>query len=214
MSTAVFPSALMVNLAFPIKRSTLFEGEKMDSISGKETAVSYSSIPRYIWDYPIQVLRQGATPPGGAATPWTEEAVLRGFVEQRFGGFDSWLFPDQDDSSVTGQNIGTGNGSNLNFQLQRTRGGATMPILAPNAVSAVYVNAVLQGPTIYTVNGWGTATPGVIAFAPGHAPGGGLAVTADFTYYFPVRFVMNQQEFQRFMTGLYEVKSLQFRSIK
>lgn len=218
MSTAVFPSALARNVSYPAKRTTQFKTRKFESISGKETVVSDQTIPRYVWELPMQLLRQGSIAPFG---PWTEQAVLQGFIEQMLGGYDTWLFADKYDSAVTAQPIQNtvtlltnGDGATLTYQLQRTRGGFTMPILAPNAVATVYVNSSPVSASTYTVSGWGSSTPGLVTFGAGHAPGSGVPVTADFTYYFPVRFLMDAQDFDQFMSGLYEVKSLKFRSIK
>ena len=217
MSTQVI-NTVIGNAALPFKRTSQFKTRKPEAISGKETSIADQTTPRYTWDIPFEVLRQGSNPHAG---PWTEFSALAGFIAQMLGGYDSFLYTDPDDNSVTVQAIqntvtglNTGDGTTLTFQLQRTFGGAVMPILAPNVVTTVFVNGSPVSALNYSVGLWGSATPGIVTFGAGHAPGNGLSVTATFTYYFPCRFMMDEQEFEGFLSGYYDIKSLKFRSIK
>lgn len=216
MSTSVLP--VIPGFTFPVKRRQQFKTRKPEAISGKETAIADQTIPRYIWSRPISVLRQGTVPIGG---PWSELATLLGFMATMLGGFDTFLFTDADDFSVLAQAIlntvtggTTGDGTTLDFQLQRTFGGFTIPIIGPNTVTTVYDAGSPVSGANYTVNNWGSAKPGVVSFHSGHAPAAGHAVTADFTYYFVCRFLMDEHEFERFTAGRYEMKELAWRSIK
>jgi hypothetical protein len=65
--------------------------------------------------------------------------TLLGFYNARQGSFDTFLFTDPDDSSITGQQIGIGDGSTKTFQLLRALGGFNDIIQAPNVVSTVYL---------------------------------------------------------------------------
>ena len=204
MSNAVFPT--LAGLGFSIKRTPQFKTRKQVSISGKETAIADMAYPRWQWELTFNVLRQGAR---GQST-FTEMSDLVGFYNERQGGFDTFLYADQDDNSVTGQSIGTGDGSTTAFQLVRSFGGFVEPVLAPNAVSAVYLNGVKQT-SGYTVSSWGATSPGVVTFTG--APGSGVAVSADFTYYFPCRFIEDSLQLEKFMAALYAVKSVKFMSV-
>jgi uncharacterized protein (TIGR02217 family) len=214
VSTAVFPTLPL--LGFP-KRTPEWQTRKPTSISGKETAIADWSYPRWTWEYPIDGLRQAganqqvATFNGGV---WSEFATLVGFYNARQGGFDSFLYQDPTDNTVTGQSLGVGNASATSFQLVRAFGGDSEPIFAPNlgATFNVYLNGTLQSPSSYTKNGWGSSTPGTIVFTS--APGSGVTVSADFSYYFPCRFVADKCDFQQLMAGLWSCKSLAFKSIK
>jgi len=68
------------------------------------------------------------------------------------------LVQDPSDDRVSGQQIGTGDTLRTIFQLQRTMGetlpggGFLEPILAPNVVSAVYFNGIIQDPAGYSVD--------------------------------------------------------------
>lgn len=217
MSSQVFPA--LPGLGWSIKRTPTFQTRKQVNISGKEVALTDWSAPRHQWELTFNLLRQGSL----QGSTWTEMQQLFGFYCARNGGFDSFLYQDQDDNSVTGQNLGTGNGTNTLFPAVRTFGGATEPILAVNTLSAVYVNGTAK--TVGTDYNWvtwagtlgsggapSTSPPGSIGFAVAPAPG--AVVTADFTYYWPCRFVEDSCEFEKFMAGRYLVKKLSFLSLK
>jgi uncharacterized protein (TIGR02217 family) len=203
MSTQVFPS--LPGLAWPVKRSELWKTRAPEAISGKETRIADWSYPRHEWTLGFDLLRQGTRTAG----IFTELAQLDGFFNERQGQFDSFLYTDPDDCSVTAQAIGTGDGSTTSFQLVRAFGGFVEPIFAPNVVSHIYVNGVDPGG--WTVSYWGSATPGIVTFgaAPAAQP-----ITADFTYYFPCRFSADQMDFAKFMATLWSAKAVKFRSIK
>jgi uncharacterized protein (TIGR02217 family) len=322
MSTAVFP--VLTGLGWDAPRTPIWNNTLQENVSGKETRLALWTYPRWQWDLTFDVLRQGTV--HGAA--YTEFSQLAGFFNQRQGQFDTFLYTDTDDNSVTTQSIGSGDGSTTAFQLVRTFGGFVEPVLAPNAVSAVYLAGVaiptagLSAPTngaltataagalgattyyvkttwttasgetlpsvetnlavlankvlnvaapgsaptgatgwnVYvsntagggsgtetkqnggtpialgtpwveptgglvagaalpganttgwTFSSWGSATPGVLTFAGVVA--NATAITADFTYYWPVRFVDNQITFNKFMAALYAGKKVSLKSVK
>lgn len=89
--------------------------------------------------------------------------------------------------TMTDQNIGTGNGTNLAFQLTKkyTQGALTYTYLVRKPVAGttlIAVNGVSSA--VWTIN----TTTGVVTFNGGSAPGNGLSVTAGYEYDVPVRF--------------------------
>ena len=204
MSAAVFPT--LAGLGWSIKRAPQFKTRKQVSISGKETAIADMAYPRWTWELTFNILRQGAR---GQST-FSEMSDLVGFYNERQGGFDTFLYEDQDDNAVTAQALGEGDGTTTAFPLVRAFGGFVEPILAPNAVSAVYLAGVKQM-SGYTVSSWGATTPGVVTFTA--APGSGVAVSADFSFYFPCRFIEDSLQLEKFMAALYAVKSVKFVSV-
>jgi uncharacterized protein (TIGR02217 family) len=206
MSIAVFPS--LAGLGWSVARSELWKTRTQEAISGKETRIADWSYPRHQWALTFDFLRQGNL----SGTLYAEFAALAGFFNLRQGGFDSFLYADPDDSAVTGQAIGTGDGATTSFQLVRSFGGFVEPIFAPNAVSRVALNGVTQSAGSYAVNGWGAASPGTLVFTT--APGAGVAIAADFSFYFPCRFAADQLDFEKFMAALYQLKKIEFISLK
>lgn len=206
MSNSVFPT--LAGLGWSVTRREIWKTRAQEAISGKETRIADWSYPRHQWTLGFDFLRQGAL--SGAA--YAEFAALAGFFNLRQGAYDSFLFSDADDNAAAGQGLGTGDGATTSFALARAFGGFVEPIAAPNAVSAVYLNGVAQSPSSYAVNAWGAAAPGTIVFNA--APAAGAAVSADFSFYFPCRFAVDQLDFEKFMAALYQAKKVTFISLK
>jgi uncharacterized protein (TIGR02217 family) len=315
MSTAILPS--LAGLGFPVTRTPVWDTVLQQNISGKEVRVALQSYPRWKWELSFTVLRSSAA--------YTELQQLAGFFNARQGMFDTFLYQDADDNSVTSQTIGTGDGTTTAFQLIRSFGSFLEPVLAPNSLAAVYLGGVsiplagysaptngaltstsagsLGATTYYvkttwttnsgqtlpsaetslavaankvlnvaapsgapagatgwavyvsnTVGGgsgaetlqavnalgspwveptsglvagaalpssnttgwslstWGSTNPGVVTFAG--APANTVAITADFTYYWPCRMSDDSLGFSMFLGGMYECKKFAFISVK
>lgn len=208
MSSAVFPA--LTGIVWPVIRTPFWENTVQTAQSGKETRLANFTYPYYTWELEYDALRQGLV----HNTAYTELATLMGFYNARQGSFDSFLFDaGADDNTVTAQAIAVGDGATLAFQLVRALGNFVEPIFAPNVVSAVRVNGVLKTAGVdYTVSAWGSATPGVITFAV--APGNTLAITADFTYYWPCRFMDDNLPFTKWISNMYSAKKITIKSLK
>jgi uncharacterized protein (TIGR02217 family) len=199
MSTALFPS--LAGLEYPVVRSPIWKTLTQESVSGKENRAALWTYPRWKWTLSFNFLRDDSN---------NEFRTLLGFYLARQGSYDSFLWNDPDDNSVTGQPIGIGDGSTLLFQVVRTFGGFTEPVWAPHGSVTVYVGGTPVSPSTFGVNSNG----GVLTFNPGYAPGNGVVVSMDFSYYWPVRFVDDTYDFSKFMNKLWEQKKLEFESLK
>ncbi len=204
MSTEIFPA--LPGLEYPVVRAPVFRTLTQMSASGNENRAALQTYPRWQWTLSFNFLRDSGT---------SEFRTLVSFFLARQGSFDSFLFDDVDDDTVTGQPIGRGDGSTKLFPLVRTFGGFDEPVLAPRTVSQLKVAGVtkVQG-TDFSVGSWedGTIGSGVVSFT--HAPANGAAIVADFSYYWPVRFVADQYDFSKFMDRLWEQKKLDIVSLK
>jgi hypothetical protein len=129
-----------------------------------------------------------------------------GFFLQLQGQLGTFLYTDPDDNSVAGQAIGTGDGSTTAFAFARTLGGFFEPVSWVMNVSNVYLNGAAQA------SGWSLATPNTLNFAG--APASGVLITADFSYAFECRFLDDQIDFEEFMSNLWKLDSMKFRSVK
>lgn len=74
------------------------------------------------------------------------------------------------------------------------------------SVSGVYLNGSGQ------TGGWTLAALNSLVFST--APSIGAIITVDFSYAFVCRFLDDQEDFENFMTALWKVDSLKFRSVK
>lgn len=203
MSVQIFPSTLP-GIDIIEHRAPAWGTLIQESVSGKETRVARRLNPRRTWEIQFNFAR--------TSTGFPEMQQLEAFFNARSGSFDSFLFTASDDSSVTGQTIGAGDSTARSFQLVRSFGGYSEPIYAPNTVSAVYVAAVVQSSTTYTVGAWESTSPGVVTFST-FAPAAAAAITADFSYYFPVRFTNDTLQIDRLVSKIWEIKKVSFMQI-
>ena len=202
----VFPS--LPGLAWSVTKSPTFQTRIQRAASGRELrALDY---PYPLWQFTLvfDLLRDNP------AAGYDELQTLMGFFMLCQGAFGTFLFRDPSDDQVAGQQIGVGNASTTVFQLQRSMGttlpggGFQEPIVAPNIVSAVHLNGITQSPASYSVD----PNTGLITFET--APGGGLIITTDFSYYFRCRFVDDSYAFENFMFQLWQLKKLTFISVR
>lgn len=201
MSNSLYPT--VPGLTYPIKRTEEWPGNvRQTAPTGKEVTLRISQNPVRHWELLYDYLKNLGSPP-------TAFLTLVDFFNQMGGDFDTFLYTDPDDNSVTDQNFGTGNGSQTTFQLVRqlVSGGFSEWIQNTNVVTNVKINGVVQGGGTYTVTSVGT----VIFNTP---PGNGLAITWTGTYFWRCRFEMSTQEFQKDMAQLWSVKSVKFKSVK
>jgi uncharacterized protein (TIGR02217 family) len=200
-----FPN--LPGLAWSVTKTPAFKTRIQKSVSGRERRALDQALPIWTWTLTYDFLRDNLA--GG----YNELRTLMAFHAQQQGAYTGFLYTDPTDNAVTGQALGTGNASQTQFQLVRNLdpalpgGGYNEPIVAPNLVSAVYLNGVVQSPSSYAVN----ANTGMLTFTT--APGSGVAVTADFSYFFRVRFSDDTASFENFMFQLWRLKQIKFVSI-
>jgi uncharacterized protein (TIGR02217 family) len=202
----IFPA--LPGLAWSVTKSPTFQTRIQRAVSGRELrALDY---PYPLWQFTLVFDFLRDNPAAGL----DELRTLMGFFMLCQGAFGTFLFQDPSDDRVSGQQIGTGDTLRTVFQLQRTMGetlpggGFLEPIPAPNVVSAVYFNGIIQDPAGYSVD----SMTGLVTFNT--APGSGLIITDDYSYYFRCRFVDDSYAFENFMFRLWQLKKLTFISVR
>lgn len=132
MSNAVYPSfpgirpvVARVPIAPPVDVRT--------TPSQREYRARDATLPRYRYSVSYEVLRSSAAYP--------ELQALVGFFNARGGRFDSFLFDDEDDNTITDQVFGIGDGSTTAWQAVRSFGGFVEPVDAFNGHPLVLVNS-------------------------------------------------------------------------
>jgi uncharacterized protein (TIGR02217 family) len=196
MSNAVFP--VLPGLEWGVMKVPTFATQVIRSLTGREVRGSLQQYP--VWEYTLkyEFLKGGNL--------GSDLNSLMAFFVARQGQFDSFLYSDPADSSVTAQSIGTGNGTATTFQLVRTLsgGGAAFvePVNNPNVITGIYVAGVLQ-------TGYSVSATGLVTLAS--APANGVAVTWTGTFYYRVRFLQDSADFTAFYNNLWELKALKFR---
>ena len=202
----IFPT--LPGLAWSVTKSPTFQTRIQRAASGRELrALDY---PFPLWQFTLVYEFLRDSPANGL----DELRTLMGFYLSCQGAYGTFLFQDPSDYQVEGQYLGTGDASITVFQLQRAMGAALLgggfvePIVAPELVTAVYLNGVVQSPKGYDVD----PDSGLLTFDS--PPGAGLVVTADFTYYFRCRFVDDRYDFENFMNRLWQLKKLTFITVR
>ena len=208
MSTASFPT--LPGLGWSVTRTPIWQTRQQDSVSGKRLNLADWSYPKHKWGLTYNFLR-------GAAPTYQELQTLEGFFSARQGSYDSFLYNDPRDNSVTGSTIGIGDSTDRTWQLSRYYGstvaGYSEPILGPIAVSQLKVGASVITSTQYFLDLWGTTAPGLVTFST-FAPSTGLSIVADFTYSWPASFDDDQLDFEEFVKQIWQLKTLSFTSLK
>jgi uncharacterized protein (TIGR02217 family) len=202
----IFPA--LPGLTWSVTKSPTFQTRIQRAVSGRELrALDY---PYPLWQFTLVFDFLRDDPAAG----FDELRTLMGFFMLCQGAFSAFLFQDPSDDRVSGQQIGTGDTLKTAFQLQRTMGttlpggGFLEPIVAPNVVSAVYFNGIVQDPAGYSVD----PMTGLVTF--NIAPGSGLIITADYSYYFRCRFIDDSYAFENFMFRLWQLRKLTFISVR
>jgi len=211
--TATFP--VLPGLGWSVSKAPRFATRIQRAVSGRELRVVEQPNPIWTWTLTYSLLRDAhdARAASGPGIGYDELRTLAGFFLQQQGSFQPFLFADPTDDTASAQAIGTGDGSATVFQLVRTMGAAlpgggfAEPITAPDAVSAIYFDGVRQSMSGYVVD----AATGLVTFAS--PPPAGQLVTADFTYFFRVRFADDSTEFENFMFQLWALKQVRLQSV-
>lgn len=191
MGNAVFPTNLP-GLEWGVKWRPKFFNRVQRAASGKELRAANAAYPLWEFGLSYAVLRSNSL---------AELQTLVGFFLNRQGSFDSFLYINPEDSSVTDQQIGIGNASNRNFQLVRSFGGFAEPVQNVNGSITVKINGSTT--SAYTID-----SAGLITFTT--APASGAVVTWTGSYYYRVRFLDDEAEFENFLYKLWQLKKIEF----
>ena len=202
----IFPT--LPGLAWSVTKTPIFQTRIQRAASGRELrALDY---PYPLWQFALVYDFLRDYPAAG----YDELRTVLGFFMLCQGAFGKFLFRDPSDCEVTGQQIGIGDASKNAFQLQRAMGttlpggGFAEPIVAPDIVTAIYLNGIVQKSEIYSVD----EDSGLVSFET--APETGAIVSADFTYFFRCRFTDDKYDFENFMHRLWQLKKISFISVR
>lgn len=192
MSDAVLP--VTAGFKLESKKKVLWSTRRARAVSGYERRVSQRVYPMYQIRLTVEVLRD--------VTGTDELKTLLGFFNQRSGGFDSFLYTDPEDYTVTDHVFGTRASGVTQFQLLRTFGGFAEPVNNVNVLTNIKSNGVaIANPADYTISSTGLVTLAA-AGTVGHV------LTWSGTYYWRVIFDEDELEFGRLFQYLHDLKNL------
>jgi len=191
-------------LSWSRHKKPAFSTRVASHVSGREVRVALMSYPLYEFEAVYSGLTSSASAFAGLGASGLQS--LMGFFLQLQGQLGTFLYTDPDDASVAGQIFATGDGATTTFTMERSLGGFLEPVGWVTALSNVYLNGVRQ------TSGYTLTTPNTLSF--GTAPASGVTVSADFAYAFNCRFLEDQMDFEEFMSNLWKLDSMKFRSVK
>src|SRR5207245_4078091 len=118
MSNAVYPTTPMYQ--YPVKRTPEMKTLRQQASSGLEAVASLWSLPIWHWELTYDL---------ADALAGEFQTLVDFFLSMR-GAFDTFLFTELDDNTVTDHVFAIGNGSTVVFQLVRRllTGGFAAPI--------------------------------------------------------------------------------------
>ena len=186
MSNDIFPT--LPGLGWPVIKTPINSTTVKTSVSGRDYRRANWTYPKYQYQLVWDLLRQNAS--------FSEMSTLMQFINAHYGQWDSWLFNDQDDNTITAQAIGIGDGNQTQFQLVRSLGSFVEPVFVANGTPSLYVNGVLQStPGNYSINSTGLVT--FTAPIPST-----YVVTWTGNFYWRCRFTQDDsQDFYKTMSG-------------
>lgn len=198
MSNLLFPD--LPGRGWTLGRSFEMRGQVEEAASGRDYARTLWTAPRRLYKLRFDVLRQGTI--HGEALTDLEQLVG---LHLRVGGtFDTFLFQDPDDHTVTAAAFGLGTGASSTYQLTRTWGGFVEPIYAP------YGFTIYEAGTPLNSGSYTLGTDGAITLTAA----AGAALTWSGSFRWRCRFVNNLLDTEQIMHALYSAQGVQFRTTK
>ena len=192
MSNAIFPT--MPGLAWSILKTPTWNTEVQTAYSGREIRRAMQARPKWKFTLTYEILRdyQG----------YAECKQMMAFFNLRKGSFDSFLLLDGSDSVATAQVLGTSDGTNKAYPILHSFQGYTEPVgyAVPTSVMA---NGVPT--TAYTTDG--------MTITLNSAPAAGVVISWTGTFYYRVRFLNDEMEFEQFLKDFWLLKKCELMGV-
>ena len=177
MTLPTFPS--LPGIAWPVVRSMSARSTRQESASGKRIVLPWRSVPRYTWELSYEFLRSALWTDANGS--YSELETLTAFYLAQVMSGGAFAYTDDEDSTVTTQGFGAGDGTTLAFQLVRARGGFTEPVYLPTITGLTVGGVAKVAGTDFTLG-----STGIVTFTV--APTGGAALQWTGTFAWLCRF--------------------------
>ena len=200
MTPSTFPQ--LPGQGWSVHKRPSFMTRVASHVSGREVRSPLYAATLYEFELTFDALASG---PGYGGVGAGSLQQLLGFVLACQGQLTPFLYVDPSDNAVSRQTIGTGDGTTTSFPLVRTLGGATEVVSWATTLANVTTGGA-------AASGWSLVSPNILAFAA--APAAGAPIVADVGYAYLCRFLDDAQDFEIIMAGLWQVRSLKFRSVR
>jgi hypothetical protein len=220
MSNAIYPAKVR-GLTYSVTKTPEFSTVVQRAVSAAEIRIPNWQNPIWHWDLIYDYLWDD---PGNIAPGLTQTDLrtLMGFYMSRQGMFDSFLYSDPNDNTVTTddqtlQVVVSGGTSYVPIQRAMGPIGAQFyeDVTDLDGPIQIFDNAVLQAPVInYNIIGPGVALDGfsfegLVAQWVGTPTG---PITANFGFFFRVKFDTDKVDFEEFVNKLWTLGGGQAQS--
>jgi uncharacterized protein (TIGR02217 family) len=197
-----FPT--LAGVGWSVHKKPVFSTVVASHVSGREVRDALYQNPIWQFELTFDGLDSSATAYPGLGGNSLQD--LMGFFLQMQGQFGTFLYTDPTDNAAMATVFATGDGTTTTFTFSRFMGSFLEPVGWVLTVSDVYINGVSQS------SGWSLSTPNSLVFTT--APGSGASIAATFTYAFQCRFDSDDMDFEQFMSNLWKLDSLKFKSVR
>ncbi len=194
------------DFAWPIKQTPVYESLIQKSASGRGyVRIPLRNFPLWKFNFNIGFMMGDATQDDSAWQQFTN------FYMAVFGAASDWLFQHPFDYQVTGQVIGTGDGSTTEFTMFRTLVSGGAADLIQNFINppTIYLNGEAQGtsPVVYSIDQYGTLT----FVTP---PGDGVVVSWTGEFYYRCHFINDSLDsMETMLQAIWSCEQLEFESV-
>ena len=195
---------ILAGLGWSVHKKPLFSTLVASHVSGREVRDALYQNP--IWQFELTFDALSSSPTSYPGAGGNSLQALMGFFLQMRGQFGTFLYTDPIDGAATNATFATGDGVTTVFTFSRFMGAFLEPVGWVTNVSSVSLNNVGQP------SGWSLSEPNSLVFAV--APTAGASIAATFTYAFECRFDSDDQDFEEFMSNLWRVDSIKFKSVR
>jgi uncharacterized protein (TIGR02217 family) len=204
MTLEVFPA--MDGLEFNIKRRAEFKTSVFEATSGKESRISLRQYPKTTFSLSFGFLVNDEED--------QQMVDFLAFILRHLGMGKAFLFDDPVDNQVSQCLVGTGNGSQYQWQLSRNLGGFIEPVASINRVvnpldelsvsPYIYLDGVLKTEGLdYTLT-----DAGLLSFTG--ALTSGVVITWSGNFYYKVRFTQDGYDIEQIVQDVFEAREIEF----
>ena len=191
-------------VGWSVHKKPVFSTLVASHVSGREVRDALYQNP--IWQFELTFDGLSSSPTSYSGLGANSMQTLMGFFLACQGQYNTFLYTDPTNSAATNVTFAIGDGTTSVFTFSRFMGAFLEPVGWVTGVSNVYLNDVNQA------SGWSLSTPSSLVFTS--APGFGVSIAATFTYAFQCRFDSDDQDFEEFMSNLWRVNSIKFKSVR
>ncbi len=219
MTLAIYPDkTLLRGLGFSQKWTpNFFNMPSAVSADGSEVDLGLAQYPLHNFELTYNFLRDtGAGSQGWPAPAGLEFKTLMGFWLQQGGTLGRFLYRNPDDCQVAAQQIGTGDGTTTVFTIVRSFGaggfGASEPVGQIDTTQPIVVRLgnIVQT-SGYTLD---TSSPVAQTITFSSAPGAGVAIYMDFSFFYYCKFADNAADFEKFQRRLWMLQKVTLKSCR